>query len=527
MARVIDYNVQVSGTDEAAQTLADFEKKAEGTTIKLNVDSEALEESLENAVKTGDQIEKIGTGIAGAFGVATGVVGAFGDQLGFSAEQIEEAQANATSFIAILTGIKPVIEGVQNGWKLFNTLVLANPIGLVVAGVAALAAGVLLVISYWDELTGVTDDAIENLKEANKLSEDERNRRQEILKQGNERRKQLNEEAQQLIKLRKSIDERYDAEIAAARASGKETGAIEAAKRAEIIKTNRAIVENAQKQIDGYIETLALVNKISKEQAVELIRQDALFGPIYDNAIKRINELNNEIGDAIDANRAALTKTREQLPELENVLAKPYTRAKEALKELQQQQQEGVNIFAVLGAAALEQSRIDREAREKEINDARAVRDAKIQFAQDTFSVVNGVNELLNAAGVEAVGLQKTIALAQIAFDTGKAISGAIASAQTAGPFPANIAAIATGVAAVLAGIASAIKTVQGAPKVPGASGAGGSTPALPSPNLASQAFNAPTASQNGLETPRMFVSVVDINNTQNKLNVSEQLSRL
>ena len=58
--------------------------------------------------------------------------------------------------------------------------------------------------------------------------------------------------------------------------------------------------------------------------------------------------------------------------------------------------------------------------------------------------------------------MAKVITLAQIAIDTGRAISSGIASASAL-PFPANLAAIATTVATVLANVATAISTVKSA----------------------------------------------------------------
>ncbi len=58
--------------------------------------------------------------------------------------------------------------------------------------------------------------------------------------------------------------------------------------------------------------------------------------------------------------------------------------------------------------------------------------------------------------------MSKIITLAQIAIDTGKALSAGIASASSL-PYPANLAAIATTVATVIANVATAISTVKSA----------------------------------------------------------------
>lgn len=80
-------------------------------------------------------------------------------------------------------------------------------------------------------------------------------------------------------------------------------------------------------------------------------------------------------------------------------------------------------------------------------------------------SVTNSLVSLTSAIGESDENfakLSKIITLAQIAIDTGRALSAGIASAASL-PFPANMAAIATTVATVLANIATAISTVKSA----------------------------------------------------------------
>lgn len=80
-------------------------------------------------------------------------------------------------------------------------------------------------------------------------------------------------------------------------------------------------------------------------------------------------------------------------------------------------------------------------------------------------SVSNGLISLLEAVGDEnsaAAKMAKIITLAQIAIDTGRALSSGIASASAL-RFPANLAAIATTVGTILANVATAISTVKSA----------------------------------------------------------------
>jgi hypothetical protein len=195
----------------------------------------------------------------------------------------------------------------------------------------------------------------------------------------------------------------------------------------------------------------------------------------------------------------------------------------------------GLSLIAVIILGGYYVTQIflpEREAeaqKRRDIADGeRQLRDEKIAIAQDTFSVVSSISDLLTAAGVENVGLQKTIALAQIAFDTAKAISGAIAQAQSV-PFPANIAAIAVGVSAVISGIAGAINALKSAPSVEGSGGGGGASvavPSLPRPDVSSQAFNRPAGPSNGGGPNRVFVVESDIKKTMGKVNVAESIAK-
>jgi hypothetical protein len=78
---------------------------------------------------------------------------------------------------------------------------------------------------------------------------------------------------------------------------------------------------------------------------------------------------------------------------------------------------------------------------------------------------VGALSDLLDEAEEKnraAAIASKVLALAEIAINSGVAIAAGIKQSQSV-PFPANLAAIASTVAAILAGITSAIKTVKSA----------------------------------------------------------------
>ena len=118
-----------------------------------------------------------------------------------------------------------------------------------------------------------------------------------------------------------------------------------------------------------------------------------------------------------------------------------------------------------------EQFKARQLAKQQEYLDAKkALADAEVQIEvgkwQAIGSVMSSLSGLLEEFGEEskaAAIASKALALGEVAIKTGVAIAGGVAQASAAGPFPANLVAIATTVATVLANIATATKTIKSA----------------------------------------------------------------
>lgn len=150
--------------------------------------------------------------------------------------------------------------------------------------------------------------------------------------------------------------------------------------------------------------------------------------------------------------------------------------AQEKLDYLQQfQQQEGesedeyTQRIADVGMTRLDVETQNTEAKKNlsdvnaqinqgEIKNEEAKKKAFLSVGASMISMLDTLGES-NSAFAK---MSKIITLAQIAIDTGKALSAGIASASSL-PYPANLAAIATTVATVLANVATAISTVKSA----------------------------------------------------------------
>lgn len=160
-------------------TVKDTSKEIENDTSKI-AKSRSFEEVKGKYIKLGDDISKLGAGIAGAFAAANGAVGIFGDALGYSAEEMEQAQKQAASYLSIVASVKPLFEGTIAAIELgmgaykalsaglksaqtaqigLNVAMTANPIGLIVvaiaAAIAAIAAIAYAIYSFREEIYDV------------------------------------------------------------------------------------------------------------------------------------------------------------------------------------------------------------------------------------------------------------------------------------------------------------------------------------------------------------------------------------
>ncbi len=136
----------------------------------------------------------------------------------------------------------------------------------------------------------------------------------------------------------------------------------------------------------------------------------------------------------------------------------------------------GIDTAALVEAQKKEQADIDKKYAEKSIAEQTAVQQQKIQAmgaAFDAFgSLVTASLDLIGGETAKSARMQKIAALAQIAFDTAKAISSLTANSNAN---PANavtfggagITQYISGIARIIANMAQARKVLSGAPEVP------------------------------------------------------------
>jgi hypothetical protein len=263
--------------------------------------------------------------------------------------------------------------------------------------------------------------------------------------------------------------------------------------KTELNSLEREIETERQKRATDEQKRLDEANKRQLQIAQELA--DSRIALIQDEELRRIMEidanLEKQLAEIVenDAQARELKENLRQIAEGEIIAIQQEGRDKE---------------LAILEEHAKKQKAIE----DKAVADVKKAEEDKKKLRMDGLtaagSILGAIDQLVTASGnnsKEAVALQKTLAVAQIAIDTAKAIVGAIAQAQSV-PYPGNLVAIATGVAAVVAGIASAVTTLNSADV------GGASAPPPPPPSTVSapaiQQATAGTTELGGVEQAQL-----------------------
>lgn len=275
----------------------------------------------------------------------------------------------------------------------------------------------------------------------------------ELAKRGTEERLALQQEqiTQEFDNRRSVLDEKIEEQSAHVLELSRElTQAVESGKTEEEVAAIEARMNTEQELLDTYSS--------QREQADEEQRQRmAEAQDEFDNAqIEKTRQVyENQINELLLKNDRTYEEQRNLL-DLQKEQAEEYL---EMLMERGQTELETTEEFN----EELINAKQDLADKEKAIQEYEAeVENARLSAASQ---VTGGLIKLTSAIGQSNTAmakLSKVITLAQIAIDTGKALSTGIASAA-AMPYPSNILAIATTVATVLANIATAISTVNSA----------------------------------------------------------------
>ena len=225
----------------------------------------------------------------------------------------------------------------------------------------------------------------------------------------------------------------------------------------------------AKKQVMNEEEKAELLNSITEKfYRQQLDAQKEFKNKMIDEQTKEIKERFEAEILKTDINGNNDFSERLQILELE------LQQRQELLDNAQQREGESIEEFN------LRKLHLAKDAKDKENEISSEVIGNRIKELESVREVVGGVSDVIEAFGAKNKALaqaSKMVALAEIAVNTGVAISSGI-KASVGVPFPKNLIAIASTISQVLSGVATAIRTVKSAKFATGGlvTGSGSST---------------------------------------------------
>ena len=290
--------------------------------------------------------------------------------------------------------------------------------------------------------------------------------------------------SRQIEDLRARLNTETDLTVKARQAINDQIKALEQKKAAELQKLSE---EELQKEIDNRSKLISLqleAVKKGSEQEYQLRMQQLFVRRDAELADKELTEqmklaivdkYNRQIDDLVAQHEKEISEKQQEAVRvrMENEIMQLQQSGASELDILQEQASQKLELLNSIQQqeGESEQEFLNRKllANQEYIDAKKAIAEKEVEIEQAKYeaisSIASGLSSVFEALGDSNKGfaiLSKTLALAEIAINTGKAIAAGVAQAQSV-PFPANIAAIATTVTTILANIATAINTVKSA----------------------------------------------------------------
>lgn len=290
--------------------------------------------------------------------------------------------------------------------------------------------------------------------------------------------------SRQIEDLRISLKEEENLTVKSRQAINTQIKALEEQKNLELQKLSdeelKKEIENRTKLISLQLESV----KAGSEQEYQLKLQQLQIQMDAELADKELTEqmklaivdkYNKQMDDLVTQREKDISERQSEAMRvrMENELMQLQQSGASELEILQEQASQKLELLNSLQQqeGESEQEFLNRklQANQEYIDAKQVIADKEVEIEQTKLEAIESVTGGL-ASAFEALGennkafaiLSKTLALAEIAINTGKALAAGIAQAQSV-PFPANIAAIATTVGTILSNIATAINTVKSA----------------------------------------------------------------
>ncbi|MBU3835422.1 MAG: hypothetical protein H9949_06745 [Candidatus Phocaeicola merdigallinarum] len=288
----------------------------------------------------------------------------------------------------------------------------------------------------------------------------------------------------QIEDLRTRLKTETDLTVKARQAINDQIKALEQQKSMELQKLSD---EELQKEIDNRTKLISLQLESVREgseqeyqlkmQQLDAQRTAELADKELTEQMKQaiVDKYNKQMDDLVTQREQEISEKQQEAVRvrMENEIMQMQQSGASELEILQEQAEQKLEFLNSVQQqeGESEQEFLNRklQANQEYLDAKQAIADKEVEIEQVKFQAIETITSGLSSA-FETLGennktfaiLSKTLALAEIAINTGKALAAGIAQAQSV-PFPANLAAIATTVATILSNIATATKTVKSA----------------------------------------------------------------
>jgi len=519
----VDTSEATESIEKTTDGVEDLGKQAKKTGDEMKQGFKAAESGAKGAGKGFTSLGGTIGGVAKAFGilaVAFAVLNVLKDLL-MSNQRVADTFAKAMVFLEVIFGkVADAVQGLVDGLRALKNIDMAS-----------IAEEFK---KFGDAMSKSGDDALataENIVEMMKAVEKaEASQRLFILQQQKEAelQRQIRDDISLTIAVREKANDRLaeilDKQLIKEKslANQKLTLAlleqdINKEGNAEAIKVIEAKIEIAdiEERITGQLSEQK-TNREALRQEEATLADERIVG--YESALRFLKEA-SETGILEES----LGAVDQQIMDLQSTYVEALRGMRAFLKEnnedLTAEQIE--NHSEMFRMEEAHQNRVNKLVKKK----AKIKMDFQVQLATATSTVLGTIAAAVQDQSKAGVIAAKTLAVAQIAIDTAVAITGAIAQAQSV-PYPGNLVAIATGVAAVVAGIASAVTTLNTA-NVPGGGSAAmpSAPPAVTAPSFAGVTTNTTELGNTEaaeLAPVQAYVLETQVTGTQNEVNQIE-----
>jgi hypothetical protein len=556
----------------------------EAVNVKVDV------QGTENVKKTGQEFEnlrKVTEQTREGLNSATKSTTLMGEATGKLREKLNQASTNFAKLKGDLSAIPGPVGAVVQGFTGLNTAfkaIIANPIGLLIASIVLALTGLFKILTSTkagaeqfqqaldalgaavdvvrdralkllnslklifsgdikaglsgikDSFSGITDEIINEATEAANLRkelqgivDDQRALNIERAKQNTlvaESKLRINDESLSYGDRLKALEQVRNAEVALAKQEEEL-----ARRRFEAIKAQNALSDSSQEALDA--EANAYI-ALQAAQRTSLTVQKELFDQEKALRDRQRAEIKAQQQEAARIAKEKQDAEQKRLDEEFEAFVKQEVAIYEYRQQVAEQEKKRADEeFEAWLQQELANYDYRTELAEKEADEEKARKQAVADLEQELFDEAQALAQAVISLAGEQSKIGKAVALASIAADTARALSGALSNANN----PASPDNIATGgLAAIPKYIALATTILTNskraydiikapAPSIsPSRGGGGSSASAVPR-------FNAPSTRLPGggdefTQVRRVYVTERDITNVQDKVKVTESLSQ-